>query len=64
MSDYEAFLTESLFYHLAYGYVRGRRSDLAFIEVYQKLIFALDQLGIDPGRHPLAEPLLRGVFAE
>ncbi len=64
VDDYEAFLTESLFYHLAYGYIRGRRSDLPFVEVYERLRFALDYLLIDPDRHSLAEPLLAAVFPE
>ena len=64
VDDYEAFLTESIFYHLAFGHVRGRRSDLSFVEVYERLRFALDYLLIDPDRHSLANPLLAAVFAE
>lgn len=57
-------MTESLFYHLAYGYVRGRRSDLLLREVFEKLKFALDYLGIDPGPRPLDQPLIAAVFAD
>ena len=64
VTDYQAFVTESLFYHLSYGYVRGRRSQLAFVEVFEKLLFALDYLGIDSGAHPLADPLLAAAFRE
>jgi hypothetical protein len=64
VDDYEAFLTESLFYHLAYGHVRGRRSDMSFVEVFERLRFALDYLEIDPSRRSLADPLLAAVFAE
>jgi hypothetical protein len=63
VDDYQAFITESLVYHLAYGYFRGRRSDLSLVEVYEKVKFCLDYLGIDPSRRALADPLLTAEFA-
>lgn len=63
VDDYQAFMAESLFYHLAYGFVRGERSDLMLEEVYEKLKFSLDYLGIDRTKHPLANPLVAAVFA-
>jgi hypothetical protein len=64
VDDYQAFITESLFYHLAFGYVRGRRSDLLLREVYEKLKFALDYLGIDRSERSLADPLISAEFSE
>jgi hypothetical protein len=63
VDDYQAFITESLFYHLAYGFVRGGRSNLLLEEVFEKLKFSLDYLGIDRDRRPLANPLVAAVFA-
>ncbi len=64
IDDYQAFLTEALFYHLAYGYVRGRLSHVDLREVYEKLKFSLDYLGIDAGKEPLVRPLLAAAFKE
>jgi CHAT domain len=58
VEDYQAFLVESLFYHLAYGFIRGRRSNLDFKEVYERLKFALEILAIDKLKDSLGEPLL------
>ena len=63
VDDYQAFLTEALFYHLAYGYLHGRRSDLSLRAVYEKLKFSLDYLSIDRNARSLTEPMLAGVFA-
>ena len=63
VSDYQAFLIEALFYHLACGFYRGARSDLEWREVYERIKFGLDYFGIDDGRKPLVEPLLAGRFA-
>lgn len=63
VDDYQAFLTESLFYHLAYGYIHGRRSDLSMQAVYEKLKFSIDYLGIDRSARALTEPMLAAVFA-
>jgi len=64
VTDYQAFITESLFYHLAYGTYKGKRSDLSFREVYERLKFALDYLGIDDHKRPLVDPMLEAVFAD
>jgi hypothetical protein len=64
VDDYQAFLTESLFYHLAYGYIHGRRSDLSMQSVYEKLKFSLDYLGIDRSPSSLTEPMLGAVFSQ
>jgi hypothetical protein len=63
VDDYQAFITESLFYHLAFGFVGGERSNLRLEEVYEKLKFSLDYLRIDRSSRPLANPLVAGVFA-
>ncbi len=63
VTDYQAFLIEALFYHLACGYYRGTRSDLEWREVYERVKFGLDYFGIDDGKHPLVEPLLVAAFA-
>ena len=64
VDDYQAFLTESLFYHLAYGYVRGRRSDLTMQQVYDRLTFSLEYLGVDRADRSSDGPLLAAVFAD
>ena len=64
VTDYQAFLIEAIFYHLACGYYRGSRSDLDWREVYQRLKFGVDYLGVDDGKHPLVEPLLVAAFAD
>ena len=64
VSDYQAFLIEALFYHLACGYYRGERSDLPWREVYERIKFGLDYFGIDDGRAPLVHPLLVAEFGD
>jgi CHAT domain len=64
VSDYQAFITESLFYHLAYGTYKGKPSDLSFREIYERLRFALDYLGIDDHKRPLVDPMLEAAFAD
>ena len=64
VTDYQAFLIEALFYHLACGYYRGERSDLDWREVYERVKFGVDYLGIDDGKHPLVDPLLVAAFSE
>ena len=64
VTDYQAFLIEAIFYHLACGYFRGARSDLDWSEVYERLKFGVDYLGVDDGKHPLVEPLLVAAFAD
>jgi hypothetical protein len=63
VTDYQAFLIEALFYHLACGFYRGMRSDLDWREVYERLKFGLDYFGIDDGKHPLVDPMLVAAFA-
>jgi len=63
VSDYQAFLIEALFYHLACGYYRGVRSDLEWREVYERVKFGVDYFGIDDGKQPLVEPLLVAEFS-
>jgi hypothetical protein len=53
---------ESVFYHLAYGLVHGRRSSESFEEVYERPRFALDYLGIDHRRNALADPLIMAAL--
>jgi hypothetical protein len=62
--DYQAFVTEALFYHLAYGYFHGSDSKLLLTEVYERLKFSLDFLGIDHRRDSLTNPILVGDFSE
>jgi hypothetical protein len=64
ITDYQAFLIEAIFYHLTCGYYRGVRSDLNWREIYQRLTFGVDYLGVDDGKHPLVEPLLVAAFAD
>jgi len=64
VTDYQAFLIEALFYHLACGYYRGERSDLDWREVYERVKFGVDYLGIDDGRKPLVDPLLVAAFSD
>jgi hypothetical protein len=64
VNDYQAFIVESLFYHLAYGYVGGEHSRMDLREVYERLKFSLYFLGIDHVRDPLTRPLLVADFAE
>ena len=64
VQDYQAFIIEALFYHLAYGYVHGRESQLPFADVYERLKFTLPFLGIDKERDALTNPLLMADFAE
>lgn len=61
VNDYQSFIVESLFYHLAYGHVRGRLQ-LPLEVVHKKLVFSLDFLDIDDFKYPLDDPLLVGVF--
>jgi hypothetical protein len=63
VTDYQAFLIEALFYHLACGFYRGTRSDLEWREVYERVKFGADYFGIDDGKKPLVEPLLVAEFA-
>jgi hypothetical protein len=63
VTDYQAFLVEALFYHLACGFYRGTRSDLEWREVYERVKFGVDYFGIDDGKKPLVEPLLVAAFA-
>lgn len=63
VTDYQAFLIEAVFYHLACGYYRGARSDLDWREVHERVKFGVDYLGIDDGKHPLVEPLLVAAFS-
>jgi hypothetical protein len=63
VTDYQAFLVEALFYHLACGFYRGTRSDLEWREVYERVKFGADYFGIDDGKRPLVEPLLVAAFA-
>jgi len=65
VNDYQAFITESLFYHLAYGYFYGRKSYLAvpWDDVYDRLVWSLYYLGIDKyKKYALKSPLLAAVF--
>ena len=64
VTDYQASITESLFYHLAYGYFHGWQSKLTFRAVYERLKFALHFLGIDDRRDSLDDPLLAADFAD
>jgi hypothetical protein len=63
VTDYQAFLVEAIFYHLACGFYRGTRSDLEWREVYERVKFGADYFGIDDGKKPLVEPLLVAEFA-
>lgn len=63
VTDYQAFLVEGLFYHLAYGYLRGASTAQAFVEVYERLRVALDMLRIDTRRDALADPLVQAAIA-
>jgi hypothetical protein len=63
VSDYQAFLIEALFYHLACGFYRGLRSELQWREVYERVKFGADYFGIDDNKHPLVSPLLVAAFA-
>ena len=62
VTDYQAFLIEALFYHLACGYYRGTRSTLEWREVYERVKFGADYFGIDDNPKPLVEPLLVAAF--
>lgn len=64
VTDYQAFLIEAIFYHLACGYYRGKRSDLNWREVHERMKFGVDYLGIDDGKHPLVKPLLTAAFSD
>lgn len=63
VTDYQAFLIEALFYHLACGYYRGVRSDLEWREIFERVKFGADYFGIDDNAKPLVEPLLVAAFA-
>ena len=63
VTDYQAFLIEALFYHLACGFYRGTRSTLEWREVYERIKFGVDYFGIDDEKNPLVKPLLVGAFA-
>ena len=55
----QAFVIESLFYHLVYGRKKGSRStNVNFNSIYKRLLFAIDYLGIDyEGDEPLGDPI-------
>jgi hypothetical protein len=52
VDDYQAFIIESLFYHLTYGHLIGRRSFPALDAVYNTLVQALHDLRVDRKRGP------------
>lgn len=64
--DDQAFLIESLFYHLLIGYNGYKDGELSAITIYEKLKFALDYLLIDSreDNEPLRNPLLVADFYE
>ena len=62
VEDYQAFVLEPLIYHLAYGTFRGAASQLVWFEVYERLLFATEILGIDGPKTTMVEPLLAASF--
>lgn len=64
LEDDQAFLIESLFYHLLIGPVPSYIKKMSINTVYEKLKFALDYLLIDDGEEPLKDPLLVADFSE
>lgn len=62
IEDDQAFLIESLFYHLLIGPKPTYIKNWSIYTVYEKLKFALDYLLIDGGEEPLSNPLLVADF--
>lgn len=69
VTDYQAFVIESLFYHLAYGDLgkyfispSGDYESLSWDEVYNRLVLSSYTLGIDFGKRLLQSPLLVAEF--
>lgn len=67
VNDYQAFITESLFYHLAYGIFGGRESylNVSWGKVYNRLVLVSYLLGIDKDedeRYAMTSPLLAAEF--
>ena len=54
VTDYQAFLVEALYYHLAYG----TKARIAYDEIAEILRFTVDYLQIDTGPDALTDPLL------
>jgi|1186.fasta_scaffold01391_2 hypothetical protein len=54
VTDYQAFLVEALYYHLAYG----TKARIRYDEMAEILRFTVDYLHIDPDPDALTEPLL------
>ena len=54
VTDYQAFLVEALYYHLAYG----TKARIKYDEIAEILRFTVDYLRIDPDPDALTEPLL------
>jgi hypothetical protein len=63
LDDWQAFLIETLLYHLAFGTQPGRRH-LVWREIYERLKFSIASLRIDPSADALADPLLVADFGE
>lgn len=63
VEDHQAFLIESLFYHLTIGnFTIPENRKWSMHSVYEKLKFALDYLYIDDREEPLRNPLLVADF--
>jgi hypothetical protein len=63
LNDEQAFLVESLFYHLFLGHVPEPYEKMSLYTIYEKLKFAMDYLLVDRHPEPLAHPLLVADFA-
>jgi hypothetical protein len=62
--DNQAFVIEPLLYQLAYGTYRGTRSKLGWFEIYERLLFVSEVLGLDENRSALSDPLLVASFRQ
>ena len=61
IDDWQAFIIETLLYHLAFGVQPGRRP-LMWREIYERLKHSIASLRIDPRPEALADPLLVAAF--
>jgi len=64
VQDDQAFLIESIFYHLFLGFRPPQYEKMSLYTIYEKLKFALDYLLIDDQEEPLKNPLLVADFYE
>jgi hypothetical protein len=64
VTDDQAFLIESLFYHLLIGNVPKQNREMSIFTIYEKLKFVIDYLLIDHHKEPLSDPLLVADFYE